>query len=393
MARGAYVGINNVARKVRKMYVGVGGVARKVKKGYIGIGGVARLFYRSFIEARKISSSLTTWSDYIQGGCGASVGNYALFAGYTNTTYNFQATVVAFSNTLTRSTPASLSSARGGLTATNTSSHAIFAGGDSTPIVDAFNSSFTRTALSTPHSYWSVMGATSFANKALLAGGKASYSSSYWSDVYSYDTSLTRTSLTALSVKRSGIYAASNDSYAIFAGGEGSSYYDVVDAYNTSFTRVTAPSLDEALYEWNGNATAAGMKTHALLFPRSGSSNTAFNGKVYSYDTSLTKTFAPNRYYVGSSFGWAALPAAVTVNNTVLVGGSSTYAPQSSSNDNNNGAELYDDSLTRTVADVFTHGRGTTFGAVAGDYAIFSGTANPNHTTDWGKTIEVYEVS
>ena len=42
MAKGIYVGVNGIARKVKAQYVGVSGVARKVTKGYVGIGGVAR---------------------------------------------------------------------------------------------------------------------------------------------------------------------------------------------------------------------------------------------------------------------------------------------------------------------------------------------------------------
>ena len=33
MAKGAYVGVDGVARKVKKIYTGVDNVARKVKKG------------------------------------------------------------------------------------------------------------------------------------------------------------------------------------------------------------------------------------------------------------------------------------------------------------------------------------------------------------------------
>lgn len=47
MAKAAYIGIDSVARKVKKIYVGIDGVARKVKKAYIGVAGVARLFYSS----------------------------------------------------------------------------------------------------------------------------------------------------------------------------------------------------------------------------------------------------------------------------------------------------------------------------------------------------------
>ena len=42
MAKACYIGVNNVARKVKSIYVGVGGIAKKVKKVYVGVGGVAR---------------------------------------------------------------------------------------------------------------------------------------------------------------------------------------------------------------------------------------------------------------------------------------------------------------------------------------------------------------
>ena len=45
MAKGIYIGADNIARKVKGMYVGVDGVAMKVKKAYIGVNDVARLFY------------------------------------------------------------------------------------------------------------------------------------------------------------------------------------------------------------------------------------------------------------------------------------------------------------------------------------------------------------
>lgn len=47
MSKAAYIGIDGVARKIKKMYIGVDGVARKVKKAYIGVNGVARLCYSS----------------------------------------------------------------------------------------------------------------------------------------------------------------------------------------------------------------------------------------------------------------------------------------------------------------------------------------------------------
>lgn len=48
MSKTAYIGVNNVARKVKSNYIGVNGVARKVKKAYIGdANGKARLWWQS----------------------------------------------------------------------------------------------------------------------------------------------------------------------------------------------------------------------------------------------------------------------------------------------------------------------------------------------------------
>lgn len=50
MAKRYYVGIDGVARKIKKCYIGVNGVARKVVKGYVGVEGIAR----EFIETVEI---------------------------------------------------------------------------------------------------------------------------------------------------------------------------------------------------------------------------------------------------------------------------------------------------------------------------------------------------
>ena len=47
MAKGMYVGANNIAKKVNKIYVGVNGVAQQVKKIYVGVNGTAQLSYTS----------------------------------------------------------------------------------------------------------------------------------------------------------------------------------------------------------------------------------------------------------------------------------------------------------------------------------------------------------
>lgn len=45
MSKAGYIGVSDIARKIKKMYVGVDGIARKVKKAYVGVDGVARLWF------------------------------------------------------------------------------------------------------------------------------------------------------------------------------------------------------------------------------------------------------------------------------------------------------------------------------------------------------------
>lgn len=49
MPANAYVGIDNLARKVKSIYIGIDGIARKVKNGFIGISGIARKFFSSAV--------------------------------------------------------------------------------------------------------------------------------------------------------------------------------------------------------------------------------------------------------------------------------------------------------------------------------------------------------
>lgn len=46
MANGVYIGVEDLAKKIKDVYIGVEGVAKKVSKGYIGVDGVAKLFYQ-----------------------------------------------------------------------------------------------------------------------------------------------------------------------------------------------------------------------------------------------------------------------------------------------------------------------------------------------------------
>ena len=190
MAKKSYIGVGGKARQIKKWYVGVGGKARKVKKGYIGIGGVARPFmsggklayYGAITELLHARDSLA----------GASVGNYALFAGGSNRSGILSA-VDAYSSSLVKGTSiAFLSEARVGLAGASVGDYALFAGGASSN--DPVNSSVTT--------------------------------------VDAYDSSLVRSTPTGLSQARTGLAGATVGNYALFAGGFSSGGYSItVDAY------------------------------------------------------------------------------------------------------------------------------------------------------------------
>ena len=61
MAKGVYVGVDGVAKKVKSMYIGVDGIARKIKKAYIGVDNIAKLIYE---DAIIIPISITLKTKY-----------------------------------------------------------------------------------------------------------------------------------------------------------------------------------------------------------------------------------------------------------------------------------------------------------------------------------------
>lgn len=72
MAIGQYVGVNNVARRVRNQNIGVDNVSRIVKTGYIGVDNVARRFYSSdyyttFYRLTESTDNVTLLGDTFAG--------------------------------------------------------------------------------------------------------------------------------------------------------------------------------------------------------------------------------------------------------------------------------------------------------------------------------------
>lgn len=224
----------------------------------------------------------------------AKVGNYALFAGgyaignvYTDEIDSYNTNLVRGSAKLSvgRSSLTGVTLVNGGI------SYALFCGGIISggttcySTVDAYNSSLTRstpTELSVARAY---LAATEAGNYALLGGGLALGSSKTVVDAY--NSSLARSTPTELSIARANLAAAGNYFYGLFGGGtSGSSTSAVVDAYNYQLTRSTPASLSVA--RRNLAATNNGPQT---LF---GGGNETYSGYAASsavdvYDSNLIK--------------------------------------------------------------------------------------------------------
>ena len=110
-----------------------------------------------------------------------------------------------------------------------------------------------------------LMAATTVGSYALFGGG---YKSSYFSVVDAYDTSLTRSTPTALSTSRSYLAATTVGSYALFGGGSSNK---VVDVYDTSLTKST--STEFSIDRYRLSATTVG--SYALFGGDSGSSSSS----------------------------------------------------------------------------------------------------------------------
>lgn len=161
---------------------------------------------------------------------GAAVGNYALFAGGTVdwpiNEDNVTSDVLAYDPSLTFTTAPRLSVARANVKGASVGNYALFAGGktgDFCTTVDAYNASLTRTTATALSSAENNSAAANVGNHAIFVGNTAS------ADIY--DASLTKTSAAILSTARTGLAATTVGDYAIFSGG------GVADFCDASLTR------------------------------------------------------------------------------------------------------------------------------------------------------------
>lgn len=381
MAKKAYVGVSNVARKVKKMYVGINGVARKVKKGYIGVNGVARLFFTSVGEVIRRGSTTLSQPQYET--CATGVGDYALFALGDN--------------------------------------------GSPVGIIDAFNSALTRT---TPTQYvylWSA-GAAALPSYGLIAFG--SYSDGERVRTYrAYTSQLTVTTSSFASGSRSSPASASTGDYAIFCGGSISSYStDTINIINNSLTENTShgfryptdshsilgisfgnyaifvsgkttgiiisstltkstPTLLEDAYFPEFAATTVG---NYAIIGSCESMNSSWN-KVQVLNSSLTAQYAPS-FITGR--GWYG--AASLGNFAIFAGGKRANPSGNYDYVYLNSTEIYDSSLTVSTGPTLATSRYYITGVTVGSNAFMGGgqtfNADGHYSSVYFNTVDVFKV-
>ena len=306
-------------------------------------------------------SELSVAREYL---AGASVGNYALFAGgrYSNV-------VEAYDNTLVRSTPIALSAARYNLAGASIGNYALFAGGEDsvTNMVDAYNDSLVK---SNPAALSVARGGIVSArvgNYVLFAGG-------WKKPVDAYNSSLVKTTPAELSVAVKNSAAASVGNYALFAGGysTNSKYVDTVETYNTSLVKGTATALSLA----GGHLGGASVGNYALF---AGGWNGSYAKTVCAYNTSLVKTNPAEL-----SNGKYAMAGLGVEEYALFAGGIDDSGKYTAPTD------AYDTALVKHVLSGLSVGRGRLAGAIVGNYAVFAGGNNGSvlKATDAYKLID-----
>lgn len=272
-----------------------------------------------------VHSTPTSLSEVRYDLAATTVGNYALFGGghsADSVTEDdiFLPTVDAYSTSLVRNTPTELSERRTVLAATTVGNYGLFGGGYfilknmsyiSFPTVDAYSASLVR---STPASLSEAkygLAATTVGDFGLFGGGNDRYHDAS-SVVDAYSATLVRSTPTALSEARNNLAATSVGGYALFGGGNG---FDTVDAYSTTLVRSTPSVLSEERH----SMAATTVGDYGLFGGGGLLRETQFSSTVDAYSSTLVRSTP-----TGLSFSRGGL-AATTVGNYGLFGGGTNY--------------------------------------------------------------------
>ena len=290
------------------------------------------------VDAYDINLERTTAPTLSQARYGlaaTTVGDYALFGGGYNGLDS--AVVDAYDTNLERTTATTLSEGRDFLAATTVGDYALFGGGVGSgnfALVEAYDTDLEKT---TPLAFSvsrSGLAATTVApaggpGYALFGGGytfggASSYPSSW---VYACDSSLTIITSLSLSEARGSLAAttvahAGGSGYALFGGGKGGGdvYYELIDVYDSSLTRTTPTALSQARYHLAATTLAITEDSVYALFGGGFYDADNSSSVVDVYDSSLTR-IAPTALSAARGFLAATTLATTGGSGYALFGG------------------------------------------------------------------------
>lgn len=361
MSREAYIGIDNKARRISKGYIGINGIARQIVLAYIGIGGVARPCWGG--DAVKRYGNITPLPINRWNLAGAATDKFALFAGgQLGTQGNASNVVDAYNQSLTLSTPTSLSAPRVILTGVDFNNCAVFI---SNQIFDIYQGdSLTKTTGTSLPSSAPDAGAT-IGDFLLLAFSQRTPLS-----IYNTSFTYVSTTPTTLTAPRHGMGSASGKHYAVFGGGHNSSSgysSSIVDAYDASLTRTNPQGLSGA------GMYATGLSVGDYIIFAGGELSMGKN--VDAYDASLTKLKLDNlentiMQSAGVSTKYIALMAGGFANSIEASAAVHAYNPQ----------------LTKLNPSDLSQKKTGCAGSHVGDYILIAGGSDTN-------SVEAYKIS
>lgn len=325
MAKGIYLGIDSLSRKVKKMYLGIEGVARKVKKGYVGVNGLARLFFSGGGKPSFLGRFEPIFDHH----------NYAAVAG--------------------------------------TKDYLLISGGadyDVNPydVVSVFNDDYTEESqLQIPNGSQNQIGAT-FKERAYFIGGSTRKinQNGATNSVYCFSGDLTLIDFSLpYSVKEAGI--ATTKTKCILAGGENASGDDLrnVSAFDEDQTTIQASSglrLPITL------PAGAGTEDNAIFI--GGIWNSLAQTDRTAYDNNLTKT------QLDSSISLYGRLSGCKTGRYALFGGGSDRR------DETDRVEAYDNELSIIVLSPLDQARYNTVAFNIGEFGLFAGGSSVNSTVN-----------
>lgn len=289
MAKKTYIGVSNVARRVKKIYTGVGGIARNVKKGYIGVNGIARMFFTGIFK-EVFKPNVATLSrpgyDYVSK---AATSKYLL--------WHARSAIDAFNKDLVKTNPSVCTPCQAAAAAKN---HHFFAGYEGSngggSSVGVYDKNLTRS--SAPALSIGVMdpSGVSVGEYAIFGGGTpTNVPNEGITDVTAYDDALTKHICTDLQHPTYKMGTTYNREYAFFLGGiiaqrSASDYLYGADiiGYNKSLTQSIVATGDTN--SLGTSVYGCGLGEYAIYYPGYGYTSSGSINNLYGtyIDESLT---------------------------------------------------------------------------------------------------------